>query len=72
MYIIQVNVRVYGGAMSQTVSRQPLTAESRVRLQVSPCGVYDGQSGTGTEFSDSTSVSPCHYHSSNGPYWSSS
>jgi hypothetical protein len=30
MYIIQVNFRVYGGGMAQAVSRQPLTAESRV------------------------------------------
>ena len=57
-YIIQVNFRVYGGAMAQAVSCQPLTADSRVRLQVSPCGVCDGQSVTGTEFSDSTSVPP--------------
>jgi hypothetical protein len=57
--IIQVNFRVYSGAMAQAVIRQPLTAESRVRSQVGPCGVYDGQSGNGTEFSDSTSVFPC-------------
>jgi hypothetical protein len=30
--------------MAQAVSRQPLTAE----VQVSPCRIYGGQSGTGT------------------------
>ena len=39
-----------GRAMAQAVSRQPLTAEARVRSRVSPCGICGGQSGTGTGF----------------------
>jgi hypothetical protein len=45
--------------MAQAVSRRALTAEARVN----PCGIYGGQSGTGTGFSPSSSVSPCQYHS---------
>ena len=43
-------------AMAQAVSRQPLTAEARVRSQVSACGICGGRSGTGTGFSPGTSV----------------
>jgi hypothetical protein len=48
-----------GCVMTQAVSRRPLTAEARVRSQVSPCGICGGQSGTGTGFPPSTSVFPC-------------
>jgi hypothetical protein len=44
--------------MAQAVSRRPLTADSRVRAQVNPCGICVGQSGTGTGFSPSSLVSP--------------
>jgi hypothetical protein len=40
-----------GRAMAQAVSRRLLTAEARVRTQVRPCGICDGQSGTGAGFS---------------------
>jgi hypothetical protein len=43
--------------------RRPLTAEARVGL----CGIYGGQSGTGTGFSPSTSVFPCEFHSTGEP-----
>jgi hypothetical protein len=52
-----------GHAMAQAVSRQPLTAESRVRARFNPCGICGEQSGTGTGFSPSSSVFPCQYHS---------
>jgi hypothetical protein len=44
--------------MAQTVSRRPLTAESRVRVRVNPCGIFDGQSDTGAGFPPSSSVFP--------------
>jgi hypothetical protein len=55
-------------AIAQAVSRRLLNAEARVRVQCTPCGIYGGQSGTGTGFSPSPSVFPCHYHSTDIPY----
>jgi hypothetical protein len=52
-----------GRAMAQVVSRWPLIAEARVRVQVNPCGICGAQSGTGTGFSPSYMVFPCQYHS---------
>jgi hypothetical protein len=57
-----------GLAMPQVVSRRPVTAEARVQSLVSTCGICGAQSGTMTGFSPSTSVFPCHYHSTNAPY----
>jgi hypothetical protein len=53
--------------MAQAVNRRPLTAKARVRSRVGPCGICGGQSGTGTGFSPSTSVFPCHFHSTGTP-----
>jgi hypothetical protein len=53
--------------MAQEDSPRPLTAEARIRSRVSPCGIYGGQSVTGTGFSPSTSVSPCQFHSTGAP-----
>jgi hypothetical protein len=47
--------------MAQAISRRPLTAEDRVRVWVSPCGIYGGQNGTGRGFSPSRSVLLCQY-----------
>jgi hypothetical protein len=45
--------------MVQEVSRRPVTAETRVRSQVSPCVICSGQVGTGAGFfSHSTSFFP--------------
>jgi hypothetical protein len=43
-----------GRAMAQVVSLRPFNAEARVN----PCGIYGGQSDTGTRFSPSSSVFP--------------
>ena len=56
-----------GRAMAQTVSCQPLTAEAWVPFRASPCGIYGGQSGTGTGFSPRTSVFPCQFQSTGAP-----
>jgi hypothetical protein len=37
--------------------------EAPVHTRVSPCGIYGGQSCTGTGFSLSCLVFPCQYHS---------
>jgi hypothetical protein len=50
--------------MAQAVSRRPAAAEVRVRALASLCGICGGQRGTGTVFSASLSVFPCHYLSS--------
>jgi hypothetical protein len=42
--------QIHGHAMAQVVCHQPLFVKICVRTQVSPCGIYDGQSGTGTSF----------------------
>jgi hypothetical protein len=53
--------------MAQADSRRPLTAEARVRSRVRPFGICGEQSGTGTDFSPSTSVFPCQFHSTGAP-----
>jgi hypothetical protein len=53
--------------MAQAVSRRPLNAEARFRSRVIPCGIWRGQSGTGTGFTPSTSVFPCKFHSTITP-----
>ena len=50
---------LYRPAMAQAVSRRPLTVETRVRFQVSPCEICCGRSGTGTGLSTSISVFSC-------------
>jgi hypothetical protein len=49
--------------MAQASNSWPLTAEARVSAPVNPCEICGGQSGTGTGFSPSSSVLPCHYRS---------
>jgi hypothetical protein len=39
-----------GHAMSQAVSRQPVTAEAQVFARISPCDICGGQSDPGTGF----------------------
>jgi len=65
VYIIQINLSV--PSVSPASHRQGL-----IRNRASSCEICSGRSGFGTGFSPSTSVSPCHYHSSNDLYSSSS
>jgi hypothetical protein len=57
-------IRHMGLFIAQVVSPQPSTA---VQSQVSPCGLYGGQYGTGTVFSLKSLVFPCQYHFFNTP-----
>jgi hypothetical protein len=57
--LFKTNIQ-FGRAMAQVVTLRPLTAGARVRARGSPCGICGGQSGTGTGFSPSSSVFPCH------------
>ena len=45
-----------GRAVAQTVGRRPLTEEASVPSHGSPCGICDGQSDSGTDFSFPQSV----------------
>jgi hypothetical protein len=63
MPYLEAMCRYPGRAMAQAVSRRPLTTEAPVRARVNPFGICGGQSGTGTGFSPSSLVLPCHYHS---------
>ena len=47
---------------------EALVAEARVRSQANPCDICGGHSDTVTGFFPSTSVFPCHYHSTITPY----
>jgi hypothetical protein len=40
-----------------------LTAKAQVHAWVNPCGIYGGQTVTGTGFILSSSVFPCQYYS---------
>jgi hypothetical protein len=44
--------------MAQAVSHWPLTMEAQVCAWISPCGIYGGQSDTGTGFPQSFLVLP--------------
>jgi len=54
--------------MVQAVIRQVTIAESRIGSQVSLCEICGGQSGTGTDYSPSSSAFRCQYNSTNAPY----
>jgi hypothetical protein len=53
---------------AEVVSRQLLTAETRVRCQVSPNENFGGQSGPGIGLSASTDVYQRQYYSTGTPY----
>jgi hypothetical protein len=46
---------------AQAVCCRPLTAEARVRARVIPCRFFGARSGTGTGFSQISSVFSVHY-----------
>ena len=54
--------------MAQALSCRTLTAEDRVRSQISPREICVRKSGSGAGYTHSTSVHPCQYHSANAPY----
>jgi len=56
-----------GRAMAHAVSCRPFTAEARVKSQALLYGIRAGEDGTETDFSQSPSVVPCRYHSTNAP-----
>jgi hypothetical protein len=53
-------VTILGHAMAQAVSWWPLTTEAQVCAQVSPYGIYGGQSIDETGISPSCLVFPCN------------
>jgi len=61
-----------GRTMTQSVNRRLLTTNARIRSQVSPCGIYGGQSGARTGFYPGIKVVPCQCHCTNASYsaWS--
>jgi hypothetical protein len=58
-----LNRQKINGAIVQGVSRCLPTAADRFQTQVRSCRIYGGQSGTGTGFFSSTSVSPANSQS---------
>ena len=55
-------------AMTQEVSRRPVTEETKIPSQVNPCEIYGGRGNTGTGFSPRTPVFSCQYHSTSTPH----
>jgi hypothetical protein len=48
--------------MAQAVSRRPLTADARLRVRISPCGICGRQSGIGTSLTPSFKGFLCQYN----------
>ena len=53
--------------MEQAVICRPVIVHAQVRCQVCTSKFCSGQSGRGTIFCQSSSVSPCQYHSTKAP-----
>jgi hypothetical protein len=60
---IPLTKQYIGREMNQVVSRRHLIAEARIRGRVSPRGICDGQSGTGTGSSLKSPVFSRQHHS---------
>jgi len=54
--IYTINLTSPSHAMAQVVCHMPLTVESHIQSQASPCGICCRQSGTGVDFSLSTAL----------------
>jgi len=44
--------------MAPVICHQPIIVEAQIQSKASPCGICDGQSGTGTGFLPSTLAVP--------------
>jgi len=58
----ELTFRVYLKSTIQEAGLQNLTTVALIRGKASPCGIYGGQSGVGTDFSWSSLLFPCKYH----------
>jgi hypothetical protein len=54
--------------VAEAVNHWPVTTDAEVQFQAILCVIYGGQHDTGTGFSLSILILPCHYHSANVPY----
>jgi hypothetical protein len=54
--MFKMDFRIQSRVIGQALSRGPLTAEERVRAQVSPCDIHGGRSGIGTKVSTNTPI----------------
>jgi hypothetical protein len=51
-----------GRGKDRAFSRRSVTAEVRIQSSISLSEMCSAKIGTGTQFSSSTAILPCHYH----------
>jgi len=68
-WTIKQQILVYQGrVMAQSVSRRPVTVETRLRSQASPFEICGSQSGNRTGFSTRISFFRCYFQPCSDPY----